>query len=681
MTTDSKSKTPASFSETAHHKTNADLTPENARYASIQAINPAADDAIEKIIQLMGDPSWRVRKASVEKIASFEHTADLIATLTEALSADNNARLRNTAAEALVEIGSGSLEHLVVALGTADSSRRKFIVEILGSIGTDTARVSLFAALNDRDRNVQAAVVEALGSIGGRAVVSELVRRASEAQGDKQLLNYLVGALGTCKAEVDFTILEAWEQERSIVRLVGPLLGLSGDPRAFPLLAKHMMDGSRSVRTGALRGVRHAMEVFAPLDLSDLKKEMFKKPEVLERIREALGDKDPSIAESAFDILVMIGDPEFASDILRAGTGEAWEPRAVEAVVNMGPQVVEPLMREFSTTRASARVLFLEVLELLGDDSVIPTLVRTAHGGDSRAAEAAIHALARIGGQTEVDVIVELIVTGESDLKQPATLALSAIGKRHPQRVADQVRMMIERKGQNAVWLSVLGALRRSKDLDVVVEGVRNANPKIRKAALGASLSYGGSFPEEVLLEALNDAVATVRAAAARALGAFSTDQALVALRQAMEDDDPWVVSEVVEALGRSGAHLVVDELFRMVEHESPAVAISSLQALARLCPVGVVGIIDVALQHQDSEVVVEAMNVLRCLSRDEAGERLLKSMEHPSWDVRLAAAEMAQRRRIVIEKETLVRLLKEEREVIVRAAFEELESLVEAGE
>ena len=240
---------------------------------------------------------------------------------------------------------------------------------------------------------------------------------------------------------------------------------------------------------------------------------------------------------------------------------------------------------------------------------------------------------------------------------------------------------MIERKGQNAVWLSVLGALRRSKDLDVVVNGVRSANPKIRKAALGASLSYGGSFPEEVLLEALNDAVAQVRAAAARALGAFSTDQALTALQEAMEDEDPWVVSEVVEALGRSGSHLVVEELFRMVEHHSPAVVIATLQALARLCPLGIEKIIDTGLAHSDSEVVVEAMNVLRCLSRDEAGERLLAAMKHGSWDVRLAAAEMAQRRRIVISKKVYDELLKTEREVIVRAAFEELEPLVEKSE
>ena len=111
MTIDSKMKAPASFSETAHKDTSASLKPENDRYASVQSINPSSENAIEQIIELMGDPSWRVRKASVEKIATFEHTHELIAALTEGLSADNNARLRNTAAEALIAIGSGALEH------------------------------------------------------------------------------------------------------------------------------------------------------------------------------------------------------------------------------------------------------------------------------------------------------------------------------------------------------------------------------------------------------------------------------------------------------------------------------------------------------------------------------------------------------------------------------------------
>ena len=74
-------------------------------------------------------------------------------------------------------------------------------------------------------------------------------------------------------------------------------------------------------------------------------------------------------------------------------------------------------------------------------------------------------------------------------------------------------------------------------------------------------------------------------------------------------------------------------------------------------------------------------MNVLRCLPRDEAGKRLLEAMRHLSWDVRLAAAEMAQRRRIVVPRKIFDELLESEREVIVRAAYEELESLVEDGE
>ena len=130
MTIESKTKGPASFAETAHKEVSATLQPENDRYASVQAINPNDENAIHQLIELMGDPSWRVRKASVEKVESFEHSSTLIAALTEGLSADNNARVRNTAAEALVKIGPRALEHLVVALATADSSRRKFIVEV-----------------------------------------------------------------------------------------------------------------------------------------------------------------------------------------------------------------------------------------------------------------------------------------------------------------------------------------------------------------------------------------------------------------------------------------------------------------------------------------------------------------------------------------------------------------------
>lgn len=680
MTTEFKTKSIPSFSEIAHPEQASALSPESQRYADVQSLDLAAEGSTRKLLELMGDPSWRVRKAAVDRMAGAHLPMALVAAFTDALSANNNPRLRNTAAEALVTIGEPALQHLVVALATADSSRRKFIVEILGAIGTDTARTSLFAALNDRDRNVQAAVVESLGRIGGDAVVGELVGRATEADDDKQLLNYLVGALATCRAVVSFDLLSRWAKDRSIVRLVGPLLGLCGAVEGFDLLTNLLADGSRSVRRGGLLGVRHAMDTFAPLDLALLKEKLCAGDGVLERIREALGDKEVELAEAAFDILVMIGEPACASDILRAGSGEAWEPRAVEAVVNMGPQVVAPLMEDFGTTRATARVLFLEVLELLGDESVIPTLVRTAHGGDSRAAEAAIHALARIGGPTEVDVIVEIIVNGESDLRQPATLALCAIGKRHSTRVAAQVRLMVERKGLNPVWLAILGSLRRSKDLDLVIDGVRNSNPKIRKAALGASLSYGGSFPEEVLLDALNDAVAAVRAAAAKALGAFSTDEALSALRRAIEDDDPWVVCEVVESLGRCGAHLVVEELYRAVRHSSAAVAIASLQALARLCPVGVDTYVDEALNHPDAEVVVEALHVLRCLSKEAACTRLLQTMQHASWHVRLAAAETALRRRVNLRPDDIETLLEEEREVIVRTVLEELKTLAEVA-
>ena len=679
MTIEDNKSRPLSFTETTERGEAESIVPEAQRYTECMALEAGDDNLVERLIAYLDDPSWRVRKAAVSAVGGkLEQNRDLISALIESLSSDRNARLRNTAAEVLIAIGASAVDLLIVALGRADSSRRKFLVEILGFIGTDRARASLFAALNDRDRNVQAAVVEALGRIGGEEVVDELTHRVGDVGDDPQLLSYLFGALAACEARLSFDLLDQWATDRVLARLVCPLLGLSGDPRALDRLFNALVTGSRSVRAGAIVGLWHTRETM-PDDLNAaLDKWNQTESEFVDRVRESMHDKDARISSAAFQIVLDLRRPDLAPDILHAAAGESWESDAVMGIVGLGTGVVQPLLERFASLRTTPRVLVLEVLELLGDESVVAFLVKAAHGGDSRAAEAAVSALGRLGGRSEVDALVELMLHGESDLRAPAAQALIAIGKREPERVADQLRQMLDDFPDRPSLYSVLGQLRRSKDLDLMIGGIRDANPKIRRAAIDACLAFGGSFPEEVLLEALNDAVGNVRAVAARALGAFGTDQAMGALRHALSDDDPWVVSEVVEALGRSGAHYAVDSLLEAALHTSPVVVISGLQALARLCPVGVDDVIDRGLAHPDTEVVQEAIKAMRCLSKLETGARLIKCLEHSAWDVRLAAAESALRRRVHVPNEKLLELIDGEVEILVRTVLEQIVAMAE---
>ena len=82
---------------------------------------------------------------------------------------------------------------------------------------------------------------------------------------------------------------------------------------------------------------------------------------------------------------------------------------------------------------------------------------------------------------------------------------------------------------------------------------------------------------------------------------------------------------------------------------------------------------IDRALGHPDTEVVQEAIKAMRCLTKVDTGKRLMVCLEHPAWDVRLAAAEAAQRRRVDVPQDSLKTLIENETEMLVRTVLEQL--------
>ena len=61
-------------------------------------------DALPLLLRAMGDVDWRVRKTAVEALLSIGGES-VIAGLIRALSAHDNAGARNSAIEALVQIG------------------------------------------------------------------------------------------------------------------------------------------------------------------------------------------------------------------------------------------------------------------------------------------------------------------------------------------------------------------------------------------------------------------------------------------------------------------------------------------------------------------------------------------------------------------------------------------------
>src|ERR1039457_3047040 len=133
------------------------------------------EEVKEYLAHAMGDSSWRVRKEAVDILLKSSVDEDFLETLVGLLSSGENAGLRNSAVEALERLGEASVPILSRHISDPDPEVRKFVIDILGTIGDVVVVPLLVNALEDPDHNVCAAAAETLGKIADPRGVAPLV--------------------------------------------------------------------------------------------------------------------------------------------------------------------------------------------------------------------------------------------------------------------------------------------------------------------------------------------------------------------------------------------------------------------------------------------------------------------------------------------------------------------------
>ena len=125
-----------------------------------------ADQAVPRLAERLGDPSWRVRKAAVEALGTCPEPERAASLLIEGLGDGENPGRRNAALEALVRCGRPVVPALIEVLVHPDVDVRKQVVDALGGIQDPGSAEAVARVLDDEDPNVRAAAAEALGAIG-----------------------------------------------------------------------------------------------------------------------------------------------------------------------------------------------------------------------------------------------------------------------------------------------------------------------------------------------------------------------------------------------------------------------------------------------------------------------------------------------------------------------------------
>ncbi|OGQ90997.1 MAG: hypothetical protein A2289_00800 [Deltaproteobacteria bacterium RIFOXYA12_FULL_58_15] len=650
------------------------------RYVRAQDLWPDHPGAIAVLLDLLGDSHWRVRKAAVVAAARFSTDANLPSKLVDGLASRDNAGLRNACAEALVCLGRPVVAMLMETLPTQDADHRKFVVEALGLIGTAEARAALIAQLGDDDVNVRAAVAEALGHIGGTEAIEPL--KAMLVSKDTELLHrvYILQALVSCGETIPFDEIQQWLGQRVLERQVLALLGRCADDRAIAPLLEGVVASSRETRAV---GVCALAELLADLKGKDtgVVARTLAAGVAREAVLEALADPDDDVLKAAVSVLAATGDPGLAPTILLRCACRNVVEAGVRAVISMGSPVVKPLLEAFDSAPIEARVLFLEVIELVGDSISVPVLLEIAMGPDTRSSEAALRVVGKLAGVDVLPALMRVVREGVPEIAHVAAMSMCAIGRREADAVGDSVVANWMSGEVNPEWLVVLGGLSRDVDIEVIAGATHHRDPDVRCAAIDAARSYGTSFDEENVIMLLTDEHARVRASAARALGCYRSDTALAALLAASQDADPWVVAEAVLSLGGVGGDQAVRVLKDAAGSSVAPIAIAALKSLFRLNPPQLEAAVEKALAHADPEVVREAIAASVRLYPDRARELLGDSLRSRYWNVRAAAAEALVNRSMVLPVEQVGALLIAETEPLVQESLERLLRVAQEGE
>jgi HEAT repeat protein len=608
---------------------------ETRRLAVLGLAGHPAEQVQDALFAAMGDSSWRVRKEAVDAVLAGTVSDGIMESLIGLLAAQENAGLRNSAVEALERLGTRAVPALSGHVGDSDHDVRKFVIDILGSIGNADAVPLLIHALEDLDPNVSAAAAENLGKIGDPEAVQPLVQAL--AKSDVWLRFTILEALGRIGRPVPMAVIAPLARENLLKKAVFDCLGAIGGDESVSILVEGLKERVRSAREAAvlaLARVKARLGDGTALRSLELQLAGLAGTPYLEGLLVSLETSDRSLKESLVNILGLIGDERTAMRLLHGCRDDMLRRQCLLAFAQMGETGTKSLLRSFPTADDEERCFIAYVCGELKYEGAVPLLREGLRDGNPLLRRVSAAAAGKIGAAGLLGDLVPLLDDSTPEVREGTVESLSRLAGKAPEDVADIAGNLAgtENAEKRRFAAMLYAALDDAEKLSLLI---KDEDAQVRTTAVKALADLRSAASVPHLVMALADEESDVRIAAAGALGEIGGDGVLDPLNLALKDEDPWVVCAALKSFGRMKDARAVSAIVGLLEQGTGLVAISALETLAEIGGSEAGVCVRKGLDSTDEEVVKTAIGILARDGAEWLDDNAARLLAHPHWDVR----------------------------------------------
>ncbi len=607
--------------------------------------------------ELLGDRDWRVRKAVVEGF--LQHASDeIIRGLILALHDGENAGKRNSATEALIRIGSRSLEIVLAEFDQEhDSDVRLSLVNLLGDLRSDEGLDLLLSILSvETDINILSSAVASIGKYRESRTLPQLLDLLE--RDDLWLKFHVIEAMGHIGDRTALPAILPLYAEPSLRKPVLEAVGRIADVGTVRFLLRILNDETKLNLT-ALRALIRIARSDKPRVIEAAESELiqrhfrksFPKSKIEPLIDHLNSTPKREVKNFILTFLGWSGDERAIAPLISHLEQPESADLAAQALVDLGPVASSGVLTRLQSSEDDEITsLLIKVVNASGGPEAIPIVILFLDHDNPMIRRLAIEALGQIPDPGTIDYIMAKLDDSDVGCQQAAVNSISSLVAAFPEEKSATLTKIRRLLGVNDVptklnSLSIFVNIQGEGYHDELLLASKDEDPVIRQKAVSLMGKFSDERFADPLVLSLVDEATNVRLSAIQAIVRLRPETGLAPLISSLEDNDIWIRTAAAQALGEYRDSSIIAPLIHHLDTDVTPVKIAAIDSLGKSESEDARAPLFACLEDPDIEMRRASILALSRIPGEDIFDHLMQYLGSDDWRLRAAAAQALGRR------------------------------------